>query len=318
MEQNLTPSERVFADQATNPASSRDRSWEKDVEYFKRVNFTASAVVEMGIHANSGGNLEVMGLLLGKIEDEVFHVLNVFPLPVEGTETRVNAQSEANEYIVRFLEALQRSGNSDCVVGWYHSHPGYGCWLSGIDVSTQTVNQKYQDPFLAVVIDPHETIKTGKISIGSFRTYPEDHVGRKQSLSDQSIPVEKVEDYGVHAHKYYEMESCFFKTESDEVALRVIRADHWADALVRGTGEMQDTIVIQEIQQIAKKVWHAIGENNAEARKTEVMMETHPGAAKNDVSFLSTNEEGPSRGTQLAVLSCNDAVTDIVKDLLFL
>lgn len=22
-------------------------------------------------------------------------------------------------------------------VGWYHSHPGYGCWLSGIDVSTQ-------------------------------------------------------------------------------------------------------------------------------------------------------------------------------------
>jgi hypothetical protein len=22
-------------------------------------------------------------------------------------------------------------------VGWYHSHPGYGCWLSGIDVGTQ-------------------------------------------------------------------------------------------------------------------------------------------------------------------------------------
>lgn len=37
-----------------------------------------------------------------------------------------------------------------------------------------------------------------------------------------------------------------------------------------------------------------------------------------DVSFLSLHEEGPSRGTQLAVLSCNEAVTDIVKDLLFL
>ena len=22
-------------------------------------------------------------------------------------------------------------------VGWYHSHPGYGCWLSGIDCTTQ-------------------------------------------------------------------------------------------------------------------------------------------------------------------------------------
>lgn len=24
------------------------------------------------------------------------------------------------------------------VVGWYHSHPGFGCWLSGVDMNTQT------------------------------------------------------------------------------------------------------------------------------------------------------------------------------------
>ena len=29
-------------------------------------------------------------------------------------------------------------------VGWYHSHPGYGCWLSGIDVSTQKLHQKFE------------------------------------------------------------------------------------------------------------------------------------------------------------------------------
>jgi len=23
------------------------------------------------------------------------------------------------------------------VVGWYHSHPGFGCWLSGVDINTQ-------------------------------------------------------------------------------------------------------------------------------------------------------------------------------------
>ena len=23
------------------------------------------------------------------------------------------------------------------VVGWYHSHPGFGCWLSGVDMNTQ-------------------------------------------------------------------------------------------------------------------------------------------------------------------------------------
>lgn len=25
------------------------------------------------------------------------------------------------------------------VVGWYHSHPGFGCWLSSVDVNTQQV-----------------------------------------------------------------------------------------------------------------------------------------------------------------------------------
>ena len=59
------------------------------------------------------------------------------------------------------------------VIGWYHSHPGYGCWLSGIDVSTQMLNQQYQDPFLAIVVDPHRTLAAGKIEIGAFRTYPQ-------------------------------------------------------------------------------------------------------------------------------------------------
>ncbi len=59
------------------------------------------------------------------------------------------------------------------MVGWYHSHPGYGCWLSGIDVGTQSIQQQYQEPFLAIVVDPHRTIAAGKVEIGAFRTYPE-------------------------------------------------------------------------------------------------------------------------------------------------
>jgi len=43
-------------------------------------------------------------------------------------------------------------GRMENVIGWYHSHPGYGCWLSGIDVSTQMLNQKFQEPFVAVVV----------------------------------------------------------------------------------------------------------------------------------------------------------------------
>ena len=47
----------------------------------------------------SGGNLEVMGLLLGKVDANVMVVMDAFALPVEGTETRVNAQAQGYEYM---------------------------------------------------------------------------------------------------------------------------------------------------------------------------------------------------------------------------
>ena len=47
---------------------------------------------------------------------------------------------------------LVQVGRLENAIGWYHSHPGYGCWLSGIDVNTQLNNQSYQDPFVAVVV----------------------------------------------------------------------------------------------------------------------------------------------------------------------
>lgn len=40
----------------------------------------------------------------GKVEGDCFIVLDAFALPVEGTETRVNAQQEAYEYIIDFAE----------------------------------------------------------------------------------------------------------------------------------------------------------------------------------------------------------------------
>lgn len=85
------------------------------------------------------------------------------------------------------------------MVGWYHSHPGYGCWLSGIDVTTQMLNQQYQEPFLAVVIDPTRTVSAGKVDIGAFRTYPEGYKPPDEPVSEyQTIPLNKIEDFGVH------------------------------------------------------------------------------------------------------------------------
>lgn len=67
-------------------------------------------------------------------------------------ETRVNAQQEAYEYMSSYTLSAKEVNRPENVIGWYHSHPGYGCWLSGIDVDTQMQNQQYQDPFVAIVV----------------------------------------------------------------------------------------------------------------------------------------------------------------------
>ena len=57
------------------------------------------------MHARSGGTLEVMGLMLGKVDGNTMIVMDAFALPVEGTETRVNAQAAAYEYMAEYIES---------------------------------------------------------------------------------------------------------------------------------------------------------------------------------------------------------------------
>jgi COP9 signalosome complex subunit 5 len=194
----------------------------------------------MVMHARSGGSLEVMGLMLGKIEAHTFVVTDAFRLPVEGTETRVNAQDEANEYMVEFLTRARESGQMENAVGWYHSHPGYGCWLSGIDVNTQKTQQQFQDPFVAVVIDPDRTVSAGKVEIGAFRTFPEAYVQEREKRGGntgtgedgfQSIPLGKIEDFGAHANHYYSLDVSHFKSSLDTKLLEALWNKYWVGTL---------------------------------------------------------------------------------------
>ncbi len=210
-----------------------EKPWKADPHYFKNVRISAVALLKMVMHARSGGSIEVMGLMQGKIAGDTFIVTDAFRLPVEGTETRVNAQDDANEYMVGYLEACRQAEKMENAVGWYHSHPGYGCWLSGIDVSTQDTQQSFQDPFLAVVIDPDRTISAGKVEIGAFRTYPEGVTGDTAAAGDgyQTIPLGKVEDFGAHSSRYYSLEVSHFKSTLDTRLLELLWNKYWVQTL---------------------------------------------------------------------------------------
>ncbi|KAF1835592.1 Mov34-domain-containing protein [Decorospora gaudefroyi] len=218
--------------------------WRTDPQYFTSVRISAIALLKMVMHARSGGSIEVMGLMLGKIEAHTFVVTDAFRLPVEGTETRVNAQDEANEYMVEFLQRAREQGQMENAVGWYHSHPGYGCWLSGIDVNTQKTQQQFQDPFCAIVIDPDRTVSAGKVEIGAFRTYSTEYVENKEKAgggskntggtdSDgfETIPLGKIEDFGAHANHYYSLEVSHYKSSLDAKLLEALWNKYWVQTL---------------------------------------------------------------------------------------
>lgn len=230
--QNVDDDKIYKYDNAAYQAMLSAKPWTKDPHHFKNVKISAIALLKMVMHARSGGKLEVMGVMMGKIDGQTMIVTDAFALPVEGTETRVNAHVEAYEYMVEYITRIKQVGKTENAIGWYHSHPGYGCWLSGIDTSTQLLNQQYQEPWLAIVVDPTRTISAGKVEIGAFRTYPAGYKPPDEGPSQyQTIPISKIEDFGVHCKQYYPLEISYFKSSLDSALLGKLWNKYWVNTL---------------------------------------------------------------------------------------
>jgi len=266
LENDIASTDKIYKyDNAEVQKNLAGKPWTKDARYFKHVRISALALVKMVMHARSGGSLEIMGLMLGKIDPDdargpTMIVMDVFALPVEGTETRVNAQADAYEYMVDFLSAAKESSRLENVLGWYHSHPGYGCWLSGIDVSTQMLNQQYQEPWLAIVIDPHKTAATGKVDIGAFRTYPQGYKPPAGADSEfESVPLNKIEDFGAHQNQYYQLEVSYFKSTCDTALLNAIWNKYWIATLSASPLLSNAPYISAQMKDLADKLESAEG-----------------------------------------------------------
>jgi 26S proteasome regulatory subunit N11 len=127
------------------------------------------SLLKMLRHGKAGIPLEVMGLMLGtQIDEYTVKCIDVFSMPQSGTETTIESIDEG--FQVRMVEMLKQTGRSEDVVGWYHSHPGFGCWLSQTDINTQKTFEQQNARAVAVVVDPIQSVK-GKVVIDAFRTY---------------------------------------------------------------------------------------------------------------------------------------------------
>jgi COP9 signalosome complex subunit 5 len=293
--------------------------WTKDPHYFKVCKISAVALIKMVIHARSGVPHEIMGLMQGKAIGSSIIIMDSFALPVQGTETRVNAQNEANEYMVEYIQESEKAGRLENVIGWYHSHPGYGCWLSGIDVNTQLTNQKYQDPFVAVVIDPNRTISAGKVDIGAFRTYPEGYTPPNVSPSEyQSIPLNKIEDFGVHANQYYQMDVEVFKSSLDNDLLAMLWNKYWVNTLSQSPLVSNRAYAVSQLSDLHQKLTKA--QNTISATKAAVpsLKDSHKQKEKDkekkDENQLAKSVKDSSK---IAVEAQHGLISQVIKDVIF-
>ncbi|KAH9036863.1 JAB1/Mov34/MPN/PAD-1 ubiquitin protease-domain-containing protein, partial [Lactarius pseudohatsudake] len=324
---DIPPQDEIYKfDVEANKRLNREQPWANDPHFFKSCKISAVALIKMVIHARSGVPWEIMGLMQGKVVGHSLVIMDSFALPVQGTETRVNAANEANEYMVQYIQESEKVGRLENAIGWYHSHPGYGCWLSGIDVNTQMNNQKFTDPFVAVVIDPNRTISAGRVDIGAFRTYPAGYTPSNASSSEyQSIPLSKIEDFGVHANQYYSLEVQIFKSSLDTELLGLLWNKYWVNTLSqsplisnRAYAASQLTDLHQKLTKAAtnvaqtKPIIPALPSTGEKANATTKSQKSEP--KKEVENQLAKNVKD---GTKIAMEAQHGLIAQVIKDILF-
>ncbi len=133
-----------------------------------RVKIQLRAYIRLSLHALKYANssipqsewVEVIGLLTGHIENKdtplaCLVITDAFPV---GHGTNVNAEIEDPQSMVRVFNESRKK--RELILGWYHSHPSYGAFMSSTDYRTQvryqrlgTKGSQLSAP-IALVIDP--------------------------------------------------------------------------------------------------------------------------------------------------------------------
>jgi 26S proteasome regulatory subunit N11 len=226
----------------------------------EQVYISSLALLKMLKHGRAGVPMEVMGLMLGEfVDDYTVRVIDVFAMPQSGTGVSVEAVDPV--FQANMLDMLKQTGRPEMVVGWYHSHPGFGCWLSVVDMNTQQSFEALSSRAVAVVIDPIQSVK-GKVVIDAFRL-----IGHQMQLTTQTEARQTTSNLG-HLQKpsiqalihglgkyYYSLPINYRKNELEQKMLLNLHKTSWMKGLQLSdyNEHCQSNVqVIKEMVELAK------------------------------------------------------------------
>lgn len=101
--------------------------------------FTAAALDRLHAHGRSRTDVEICGVLVGRCYRDGLgpYLLVADALPgtaADSRGTQVTFTAETWDTINAALDARREKHPDDGIVGWYHTHPGFGIFLSGMDL----------------------------------------------------------------------------------------------------------------------------------------------------------------------------------------
>ncbi|KAJ6404858.1 hypothetical protein OIU84_012934 [Salix udensis] len=217
----------------------------------EQVYISSLALLKMLKHGRAGVPMEVMGLMLGEFVDEyTVRVVDVFAMPQSGTGVSVEAVDHV--FQTNMLDMLKQTGRPEMVVGWYHSHPGFGCWLSGVDINTQQSFEALNQRAVAVVVDPIQSVK------GKNRGRQLPILGHLNKPSIQALI------HGLNRH-YYSIAINYRKNELEEKMLLNLHKKKWTDGLTLkrfDTHSKTNEQTVQEMLNLAIKYNKAVQEED--------------------------------------------------------
>merc|ERR1712137_1157273 len=182
-----------------------------------------------------GVPMEVMGLMLGQfVDDYTINCVDVFAMPQSGTSVSVEAVDPV--FQTQMLDMLKQTGRPEMVVGWYHSHPGFGCWLSSTDINTQSSFEALNSRAVALVVDPIQSVK-GKVVIDCFRLINPQLMMLGQEARQTTSNIGHLQKPSIQAlihglnRSYYSMATQYRKNELEQQMLMNLHKKKWTTGL---------------------------------------------------------------------------------------
>ena len=124
-------------------------------EEFFQVIFRQSVLDQIHKHGKSHPEVEVCGVLVGDIFHDARGPFAYVQAAIEGNDA-VNKQTQVtitSQTWSRIHETLEKDHPDKRIIGWYHTHPGFGIFLSGMDLFIQ--DNFFNEPWqVAFVHDP--------------------------------------------------------------------------------------------------------------------------------------------------------------------